>query len=194
MDREGPSLELLLHRIAETPADFCGEPRIGAKGNLHVSAIVGDLARLLGTELPEAVLERIGTATARSERNRLAVALLACWLLADDWFQRARPSTEQLIALLDTGVRELAEGTVSVRFMSDPDRREELARVALAGLGYRPAGETTAQAQDRLSSLSAAERKRVMKAAREAEQRSREIRQQLAEAAAKEAADKWTRE
>lgn len=194
MDREGPSLELMLHRIAETPADFCGEPRIGSKGHLHVSAIVGDLARWLGAELPSPVLERIGSASARSERNRLAVALLASWLLADDWFRRARPSAEQLIALLDTGVRELAEGSASARFMSDPDRREELARFVLAKLGYRPLGETIEQAQDRLTSLSAAERKRVMRAAREAEQRTREIRQQLAEAAAKEAADKWTRE
>ena len=80
------------------------------------------------------------------------------------------------------------------RFVSDPDRREELARVALARLGYRPAGETLAQAQDRLTTLNSAERARVMNASRAAEERARQIREALAKKAAEESADKWTRE
>ena len=78
--------------------------------------------------------------------------------------------------------------------VTDPDRREELARLALARLGFRPAGETVAQAQDRLTTLNSAERARVMKAAQVAEQRARQIREALARKAAEESADKWTRE
>jgi hypothetical protein len=80
------------------------------------------------------------------------------------------------------------------KFVTDPDRREELARVALARLGFRPAGETLAQAQDRLTTLNSAERARVMKAAQIAEQRARQIREELVRKAAEESADKWTRE
>ena len=80
------------------------------------------------------------------------------------------------------------------KFVSDPDRREELARFALARLGFRPAGETLAQAQDRLTTLNSAERARVLRAARAAEERSRQIREALTRKAAEESADKWTRE
>ena len=66
--------------------------------------------------------------------------------------------------------------------------------MALARLGFRPAGETLAQAQDRLTTLNSAERARVMKVAQAAEQRARQIREALTRKAAEESADKWTRE
>jgi hypothetical protein len=80
------------------------------------------------------------------------------------------------------------------KFVTDPERREELARFSLARLGFRPQGETRAQAEDRLSSLSAAERARVLTAARAAEERARAVREALARKAAEESADKYTRE
>jgi hypothetical protein len=194
MEREGPSLELLLRRLSETPEDFLGEPHINGKGTLHVPAIVGDLCSMLGSPFTDAVLARFGEGAAKKQRNRSSVTLLLCWLLAHDWFVRARPAAAPLLELLENGATELAAQTPSAKFVSDPDRREELARFALARLGYRPAGETQPQAQDRLTSLSASERARVLTAAKQAEQRSREIRAALAKKAAEEAADKWTRE
>ena len=80
------------------------------------------------------------------------------------------------------------------KFVTDVERREELARFALARLGFRPQTETRAQAEDRLSSLSAAERARVLSAARVAEERARAVREALARKAAEESADKYTRE
>jgi regulator of extracellular matrix RemA (YlzA/DUF370 family) len=58
----------------------------------------------------------------------------------------------------------------------------------------RPAGETVAQAEDRLISLSSAEHARVLRASRDAEKRAQEIRAALARKAAEESADKYTRE
>ena len=103
-------------------------------------------------------------------------------------------NTDDLLQLLDAEARELAAQVAGEKFITDPDRREELARVALARLGYRPAGETVAQAQDRLTTLNSAERARVMKAAQAEEQRARQIRAELVRKAAEESADKWTRE
>ena len=96
--------------------------------------------------------------------------------------------------LLDGESNELAVQVAARKFVTDPDRREELARVALARLGFRPAGETLAQAQDRLTTLNSSERARVMKAARAAEERARQIREALVRKAAEESADKFTRE
>lgn len=194
MEREGPVLETLTRRLAETPEDFLAEPRIGAAGRVHTAAVVGDLLRALGGSAGRDELRRFAGADARADRNRLSLTLVLCWLLADEWFVRAAPPADTLLPLLADQAAELAQQAAAGKFVTDPDRREELARLALARLGYRPAGETQAQAQDRLTTLSSAERARVLRAAREAEQRAREIREALIKKAAEESADKWGRE
>jgi hypothetical protein len=194
MELEGPVLETLTRRLAETPEDFLAEPRIGAAGRVHTAAVVGDLLRALGGAAPAAELARFAGVDAARDRNRLGVTQVLCWLLADEWFRGATPPSASLLALLGDEAGELAAQAAAGRFVSDPDRREELARLALARLGYRPAGETLAQAQDRLTTLSSAERARVLRAARAAEERAREIREALVRKAAEESADKWTRE
>ncbi|MBP7601669.1 MAG: hypothetical protein KA750_09995, partial [Thermoflexales bacterium] len=62
------------------------------------------------------------------------------------------------------------------------------------GLALRPAGESVAQAQDRLATLNTAERQRVIQAARAAEERARAVREAMARKAAEEAAAKYNRE
>ena len=191
MQREGPILESLTRRLAETPEDFLGEPRIGRNGTLHTAAVVADLLTLLGHDpRPESLTGLLD----RFERNRLALTLILCWLLSDDWFKQTQPSAESILDLLAKDVGELATQVASGKCVTDPDRREELVRVVLARMGYRPAGETLAQAQDRFTTLNSAERARVMRASRVAEERARQIREALAKKAAEESADKWTRE
>jgi hypothetical protein len=193
VNREGPLLESLTRRLAETPEDFLAEPRLGNRPGVEVRAVVFDLCRALGG-VPAAAALAGFAGDARRDRNRLAVVLLLGWLLADPWFRTAGVTLADLLALLGDGAAELAAATRAPELVSDPERREELVRTALARLGFRPAGESLAEAQDRLTTLSAAERTRVMKAARAAEQRARSIREALARKAAEESADKWTRE
>jgi hypothetical protein len=194
MEHEGPLLESLIHRLAETPVDFLAEPHIGRSGQIHVAAVVGDLLSLLGDSPEKFSLGRYAGGDARRDRNWLAITLLLCWLLADEWFRRAKPKTSDVLRLLETDATELAAQAASMRFVTDPDRREELARLTLARLGFRPAGETVAQAQDRLTTLNSTERARVMQASRAAEERARKIREALVKKAAEESADKYTRE
>lgn len=194
MQLEGPMLESLTRRLAETPEDFLAEPRIGQAGRAHVAAVVGDLLRLLGASPETSQLAPFAGSDVRRDRNRLAITLLLCWLLADDWFRRTKLAADTVLRLLEAEASELAAQVAARKFVTDPDRREELARVALARLGFRPAGETLAQAQDRLTTLNSTERARVMKAAQAAEQRARQIREALARKAAQESADKWARE
>lgn len=194
MEHVGPPIETLTHRLAETPAEFLAEPRIGTSGKVHVAALVNDVLALHGQRAPFAALERFTSADARRDRNRLALVMIAAWLLADDWFVSACLPQAKVLALLHTAMQELAEATPAHKFVNDPDRREELARVVLARLDYRPAGETVAQATDRLSGISGVERRRLLEASRAAEQRAAEIRAALARKAAEESADKWSRE
>ena len=194
MDREGPILEALTRRLAETPEEFLAEPRVGNVGQVHTAAVVGDLLRLLGHDVPARELAAFSGSDRRGDRNRLGVTLVLAWLLADDWFVRSRPDAAAVLTLLGTTAGELAQQIAASKLVSDPDRREELARVALARLGLRPAGETIDQAQDRLVTLSSAERQRVMRASRAAEERARAIREALVRKAAQESADKFTRD
>jgi len=194
MQAEGPLLEILTRRLAETPEDFLAEPRIGSAGRVHVAAVVGDLMRGLGAGVDVAALSALEGKDAKQDRNRLSVTLLLCWLLADDWFRQNKVAAQALLELMSQGSAQLSAQVASRKFVTDPDRREELARYSLARLGFRPAGESVAQAQDRLTSLSSAERARVLQASRAAEARARAIREALARKAAQESADKMTRE
>lgn len=193
LSREGPPLAALLQRVAETPKDFLAEPRIRAAGQVHVDAVVGDLLGALGAAANTRELERFA-GKGPADRNLLAVVLLLCWVLADPWFASAAPTKPELLGLLGDAASELAAATPARKFVEDPDRREELVRVTLATMGCRPAGESEAQAEDRLTSLSSAERARVVEASRAAELRARQIREALRKKAAEESADKYTRE
>lgn len=193
MNKSGPPLELLLRRLADTPPDFLDEPQIGGSGQIFVPAVVNDLlTRITQVQTPEVLNRFRGKDSA--DRNRLQLVLIMAWLLADEWFAEADLAPDQVLDLLDGTARELAASTSAKKFITDPDRREELVRTGLARLGYRPAGETGAQATDRLSALSVTERNRLLEASRAAEARARKIREQLIQKQAEASADKWTRE
>ena len=194
MKQEGPALESLTRRIAETPGEFLLAPRIGSAGDVHVPAIVYDTMKSYGVLVPAPELAAFAGRDPKTDRGRLSITMLICWILADEGLHGAPVDVTQLLTVLREDATELAVYTTAAKIVQDPDRREELARLTLGHLGLRPAGETLAQAQDRLVTLSSAERARVLKASRQAEERAREIRAALARKAAEESADKWTRE
>ncbi len=183
MTAPGPQLTVLTRRLADTPAEFLAPS--------HVAAIVNDVAAALGARLPSEALQRIA---AERDANRLAVTAILAWLLADDWFVATPPPQAALIDLMADAATELAATAKAAKFVADPERREELARVTLARLGWHPADETPDQAIDRLAAISGMERRRLLEASRASERRAREIREALARKAAEEAADKWSRE
>jgi hypothetical protein len=195
MESEGPMLEALTRRLAECPAEFLAEPRIGSGGRVLVAAVVADLVRDLGgPPLTRAQAEAFQPRAAEQNRNWLALVLIAAWLLHYPWFLEQRRFGAQAVDFLTAGAAQLAGLTAAPLFVSDADRREELVRVVLRDLGLRPAGETIAQAADRLATLNTAERQRVMQAARQAEERAEAVRAAMAQKAADEAAAQYSRE
>ena len=197
MHNPGPHLETLTHRLADTPAEFLREPRIAGVHNpqaVAVAALVNDILLLHGARAPAASLQGFHGAQVKADRNRLALAMILCWLLADDWFVMQQLAQQDLLQVLGEAARELAAASPAHQDTQDPERRAELARIVLARLGFRPHEESVAQATDRLSAISGTERRRLLEASRVAEQRAREIREALAKKAAQESADKWSRE
>ena len=185
MKTQGPPLQSLTHRLAECPPEFIEEP-----GKINVAAVVSDLSRLLGGVM----LTRENLAPFRAKgKAELRVALIASWLLADDWF-RAQSVAEAAVRFLAGGLAEIAAIVDAPQFIVDPDRREELARLCLDVLGFIPAGESEPQAADRLNTLSSVERSRVIRETRAAQERVRQIREAMKKKAAEEAAAMYGRE
>src|ERR1043165_6248903 len=83
MQKEGPPLQQLLHRITATPPDFMAEPRIGNKGEVHTVAVVRDLLASKGHEVDISSLSTRAGRDVKVDRNRLSITLLMTWLLAD---------------------------------------------------------------------------------------------------------------
>ncbi|WP_260599213.1 hypothetical protein [Sphingomonas endolithica] len=185
----GPPLERVMRRIAETPSEFLAEPRIGSAGTVHVAALVADLVRAAGFPVDRAALIPFESDRV-DQRNRLSLAAVTIWLLAD----LPAPTVEAMLTLLGETIGDLAATGQARAFVEHAERREELARTALAALGLLPEGEDMRQAADRLSAVSASERQRLIRASRAAEDRARQVREALVRKAAEESADKYTRE
>ena len=193
MSDEGPELAALVRRLAETPAEFLDEPRIGTTGRVSVAAVVFDLIHDLGgTGRPHVHLPFLSEDP--SDRNAMRITLIACWLLHDPWFRANRELGWRAHAFLIEEPPLLANVVEAERFVSDPERREELVRHCLARLDLRPRGETDEQAEDRRVALDSVERRQVIEATRAAEERARRVREQIRRKAAEEAAAKAARE
>lgn len=181
--QEGPALESLQHRLAEIPAELFAQPDAGA--------LLHDTLRMLGIPI---LGEHLSQWRNRALLENHGLLPLFCWLLIAPELIRTNPPGPSVWRLLTETSPQLAAQAGVRPFLDDPDRREELLRLALAELDMRPAGETPEQAQDRLGSISSLERARVFEAARAAEARAREIREALLKRKAREGADKWARE
>jgi hypothetical protein len=192
--KTGPALEAMTRRLLDTPAEFLAEPRSGDAGMVSVPALVNDVLRMHGHRVAAHWLDSLGGMDAGARRNRLAVAMIVAWLVADEWLLSQGLDRAELCSLFASTTVALAEATPAHRFVTDAGPGEELVRVVLAHFGYRPAGETPEQAGDRLTAVSGAARRKLLAASRESEKRAREVRDALARKAAEEAADKWTRE
>ncbi|MBI5597056.1 MAG: hypothetical protein HY928_13265 [Elusimicrobia bacterium] len=196
MQGPGLVLERLSRRLAECPPDFLADPaRLGGPG-VVVPAVAADLlCSLGGSPLDEVRAAGIqGAESAPFARNRLGLALAACWLLADPWFREAGGLAARAEALLRSGLDALAGAVRFEECVTAADRREELVRVVLAALGLRPDGETPEQAEDRLRSLDSVETRRVAELSAERTARAREVARRMARKAAAEAAAKVSRE
>jgi hypothetical protein len=185
MKQEGPLLDSLLRRLADCPPEFL-------EASIDVVAIACDLLRDMdAANPPELMADWLSTLRRRTEPERKLTAVI-CWLFYDEWFVSRPPLAPRVGQVLaSVSLMTLTELVRAEKFVQDPDRREELARVCLSELGLRPSGETVAQAADRLTTLDSRERSRVLRATAAAEKRAREIREAMARQKAQESASRY---
>ena len=189
---EGPSGKVFAELF---PKSDSPKGRRRQKVNIHTTALVSDLLEALGGEpLTPADLAAFPLADSRENTNLLRLIQVCCHLFYDSWFRERGGFARRLLPFLTSGLKEVARVVDAGLFVTDPERREELARLCLAGLGLRPAGESEIQALDRLTTVDSVERKRILAETRKAQKRAEELRKAMARKAAQEAASKMTRE
>ena len=177
------SVARLTRRLADTPPDFLADPAAVA-----VPAVVSDVLLMAGGTTLDAADAAFYDVDDPKQRRLM---LILAWLLADpallacgptalaDWL--TAPELVNLVQLVD-----------SQRFVQDPDRREELARLTLRALSLSPAGESREQADDRLSTVDSVRRQEVLVAAKAAEERAAAVRKAMEEQRAQEAAARYS--
>lgn len=197
MTEEGPLLESLTRRLADCPAEFLLPPKVAGKttaGAIDVPALVCDHFRAMQLPPPSCDAIAAATPTPAAAPNRLRLTAVVTWLLRDPWFVARKDLAPRMQDLFERGLAAAALVLNADAAVNDPDRREELARLALSHLSLRPKGETVAQATDRFNALDSVERDKVIRKTRDAEARARKVREEMARKAAEEAAAKPTRE
>ncbi len=194
MPDTGPPIEQLTRRLAETPEDFLSPLVADADPVVNVAAVVSDLLEELGGQPLGAADAKQFRRTGKGDTNRITLVLVASWLLHDSWFRARGGLADPARVFLLSGINELATVVAPDKFVSDPDRREELVRNALSALDLIPLGESEVVARDRLMTLSTIERNRVLKESAEAQARIRALQEAMRQKAAQEASPAWGHE
>jgi len=196
MKREGPSLEALMDRLASVPQDilddYSSSPE--SKKGIYLPALVNDMLVEMGGSPVTA--EEAGSLDRSRGENYTHLAGILSWLFHDSYFVSSgvEPGLVRSLIFSDR-LATLARSAESHElFITDPDRREELCRLALDAVGLFPAGENGKRARERLQSLDSIERKKILDKTAEAQKRAREIREAMLRQEAEEAASKMSRE
>lgn len=160
-----------------------------------VRAVVRDLFETLtGTSADAPLLDAFAAPVDETRESYYGWTLAAAHVLMHPELAR---STADAAALRKLLLQELAQlsAIVKVNLLDqDEERREELCRRCVRALGQTLAGESAAEADDRLRQVDSIERHEVLKAAEEREARAREVREAMAKKAAEEAVPKVGRE
>ncbi len=202
MKNPGLPLEELIDHLIRIPGEFMNKNiKAAAAGkNLYVPAIVNDLLTDIGgfplndEEILKHFTDKKNSKT--DNTNYLQIVSILCYIYEYGYFTSKKQGSEEIKSfLLSQKLIDLSNAVKSAdEFITDPDRREELCRVALDVIGYYPEGENQKNAMDRLSTLDSVERKKILTKTAEAQKRAKELKEAMMRQEAEEAASKMSRE
>jgi hypothetical protein len=129
-----------------------------------------------------------------ADPEKLRIILIGCWFFYDPRFRSAHRYAPAAYATLLRISSLLAHHLDPSALVTDPERREEFARLCIQGLGLRPQGESEAHAEDRLRAVSTLERERVVAETRKKLEKVRELNEAIRRKEAEEAAARAYRE
>lgn len=180
MTQIGPGLHPLLQRVRSIPPEvFSSEA--------DLSAVIADFYRDTGM---------YQTFDANTVHNlteaRKQFFVFAIWLYLDPLFEPYPLGS--CCQFFESDGLKYADVLDCTQIQNDSLRAEEFVRLCLKAVGLRPAGETEAQASDRLQTLDSVEAVALEKRLAVERERAKAVREQMQQAAAKAAAAKVSRE
>lgn len=195
MDHAAINIDALLFHLKKCPADFL-QPAIGfPSGVIHTTALIADVYRNVwgNVAIDDAALPAVEVSR-KLTGNEVVSIHIGAWFFFHPFFlnqPRILPGVQEF---LFTHLPEVSRYVNAAEWIEEEDRAEEFVRLALRCCGLLPAGETAEEAADRLEALNTLKRREVLHQTAESLQRIKEIRQKMAEAKAREAANVYGRE
>ena len=159
-----PPLAELLRWIADIPAAFTEEPAGHPNGKVWVRGVVSDIYEtIIKSRPPEDLLQAFyGAPVSKIERNRLRWVLSASWVFWHPYFRQCQIEPKRFRDLMVLDLADLAAIMPVENLLTDQDRREELARLAVATTRASFPGETWEDFKDRLTQVDSIESHRVI--------------------------------
>jgi hypothetical protein len=130
----------------------------------------------------------------RITSNHLLSIHIGCWLFSHSSFLNDKTILRGVEVFLFADLFKVEPYVNSLDWIRDEDRAEEFIRLALKSCSLLPKGEKEEEASDRFDALSTLKRRVVLQESNAAMQRIKELRQKMAEAKAREAANVYGRE
>ncbi len=195
MKQAGPDLTSMIHHLQSCPHEFLMAPKTARKSGIHTGALCHDLMWSLQEEsYVTREIAPFSLPKAKKKTPFLKTIQVCCWLFSFPWFRGKDDLLYPIRQFLTSGLQEIAAHVSADLLLEDRERSEELCRMALFACDLVPAGETTAQAMERLETVSTMKRKELLQATAKAHKRAMEIKRAMAEKAAREAANVYGRE
>lgn len=127
-------------------------------------------------------------------KNQLFLINLGCWLFSHPFFHSKLNLLPKIHTFLFFDLMKLSALVNYRDWLENEDRAEEFVRLALCRLDIIPDDETSQVFLDRLDALDTIKRQKVLAETNESFERIKEIRRQMAEKKAREAANVYGRE
>ncbi len=185
-----PNVSEMIHHIKQCPAEFLGQPDRNGRSGISTEALVNDTVRTLTAD--DTAPRPIDITAAKRSLAELSLQQICCWALSHPFFRQIDDGW--LRQFFCRGLSEVAPLVKPEQWVKDEERAEELARIIFAACGHCPGGESEAEAADRFDSVNTIKRLKVIEETKAAMERAQEIRRQMAEKAAREAANVYSRE
>lgn len=185
----------LVTYLRKCPDSFLKPSVFFSKEGIESIALVCDTYRIVGNTFLKRDFNIPADASLKAiTDNHWRAIHISAWLLCHSDFRNAPVIEDKLYFFW---FEELRNASAYVKFndwIADDERAEEMVRLLLNCCEIIPNGENYDEAADKLSSINSADRHKVLKESYEAHERIMNIKREMAEKKAREAANTYGRE
>lgn len=186
--------ELVTH-LRKCPDAFLVSSDFFSKEGINSIALINDTYRMVSNDFLSNNFEIPSQFNVKYiNDNHWRAIHISTWLLSDQNFINNPGIKDKLYHFWFEELQLASEYVKFAEWINDEERAEEMVRLLLHCCEIIPNGESQDEATDKLSSLSSVDRHKVLKQSYEAHERIMNIRREMEEKKAREAANVYGRE